>query len=85
MLSFLSSCKVSNPHTLLLTCTTPSCYPPHTAYGLTQSIIIAILIYIIVANMAAIHAKRVTIQKKDMEFIHNICQMMTGFKFPSEK
>ena len=50
-----------------------------------QSVIIAILIYIIVVNMAVIHAKRVTIQKKDMEFIHDIHQMMTGFKFPGEK
>ena len=35
MLSFLSSCKVSNPRTPLLARTTPSRYPPHTAYGLT--------------------------------------------------
>ena len=38
MLSFLSSCEVSNPHTLLLTRTTPSRYPPHTAYGLTTHV-----------------------------------------------
>ena len=36
MLSFLSSCKVSNPRTPLLARTTPSRYPPHTAYGLTN-------------------------------------------------
>ena len=57
-----------------------SCY-----HNPLQSVIIAILIYIIVVNMAVIHAKRVTIQKKDMEFIHDIHQMMTGFKFPGEK
>ena len=32
---FLSSCEVSNPRTPLLARTTPSRYPPHTAYGLT--------------------------------------------------
>ena len=41
--------------------------------------------YIIVANMAAIHAKRVTVQQKDMEFIRGIRRMMTGFKFLGEK
>ena len=48
-------------------------------------VIIAVLIYIIVVNMAAIHAKRVTVQQKDMEFIRNIRRMMTGFRFPGEK
>jgi histone H3/H4 len=35
-------------------------------------------IVIIVANLAAIHAKRVTIQQKDMELIKNLRVMMTG-------
>ena len=33
---------------------------------------------IIVANLAAIHAKRVTIQQKDMELVKNLRVMMTG-------
>ena len=35
-------------------------------------------IVIIVANLAAIHAKRVTIQQKDMELIKNLRVMITG-------
>jgi histone H3/H4 len=34
-----------------------------------------------VSNLAAIHAKRVTLQVKDMKFIQQIRQMMTGGQF----
>ncbi|KAH8805240.1 histone-fold-containing protein [Xylogone sp. PMI_703] len=34
------------------------------------------------ANLAAIHAKRVTIQQKDMQFIRAIRKHMTGYSFP---
>lgn len=43
-----------------------------------------VLIFELVSNFAAIHAKRATIQKKDMEFICQIRKMMTGYEYPGE-
>jgi histone H3 len=37
---------------------------------------------IIVVNLAAIHAKRVTIQQRDMQFIRAIRRHMTGYEYP---
>jgi histone H3/H4 len=38
-----------------------------------------------VANLAAIHAKRVTIQQKDMQLVQKMRKGMTGFKYPGNK
>jgi hypothetical protein len=36
----------------------------------------------IVTNLAAIHAKRVTIQQKDMQLVQAMQKGMTGYSFP---
>ena len=41
-------------------------------------ILIFILIYIIVSNLAAIHAKRVTLQQKDMQLVRRMRQGLVG-------
>lgn len=41
-------------------------------------IILRLILYILVINLIAIYAKRVTIQLKDMEFIEHIWIIMTG-------
>lgn len=46
---------------------------------------ISILIPKLVSHLAAIHAKRATVQPKDMQFIREIRKMMTGYEFPGEK
>jgi histone H3/H4 len=37
---------------------------------------------LLVTNLAAIHAKRVTIQQKDMQLVQKMRGIMTGFQFP---
>lgn len=42
-------------------------------------ILILLLIYMIVSNLAAIHAKRVTIQQKDMLLVRRMRQGIVGY------
>lgn len=44
--------------------------------------IVIIIVINIVTQLAAIHAKRVTIQQKDMKLVQAMRLYMTGFSFP---
>jgi histone H3/H4 len=48
-------------------------------------ILIFILTLISVSLLCAIHAKRVTLQQKDMQLVQAIRRGLTGFKFPGNK
>jgi histone H3 len=43
---------------------------------------VLIIVLNAVANLCAIHAKRVTIQHKDMRLVRHLCKIMTGHSMP---
>jgi histone H3/H4 len=46
------------------------------------NILINVIIKITVANLCAIHARRVTIQAKDMQLVRRLRNVMVGYEFP---
>lgn len=51
----------------------------------TYTSIVIIIVTKPVTQLAAIHAKRVTIQQKDMKLVQAMRLHMTGFAFPGNK